>query len=323
MRHLILTIVTFFCWQICFAQQEVLYTQYMFNALALNPGYAGNKEFNMNVTYRQQWTELQGAPKTMLLTIEKGIHKKNLGLGLHITKDEIGLQKHLSPFLSVAYRIRVSEKTTLSSGIGIGFSQYQLDGTRFITSTSGDPILQAKLTSTILMDGKFGFYLSNDDFYLGLSAANLFNNNVNYTGDKRNIIVPQKRHFFLMSGVVIPVSQKIKFYPSFLIKENFNQPTNADLNAFILIDEKIWIGGSYRTSVNLIGKDSLQQDLVKRAAAAASIQVYPARGMRIGYSYDFSIGGLNTYFGGTHEISIGYALVPLLASLRITSPRYF
>ncbi len=323
MRKYIL-IISFICsLHHALAQQEVLYTQYMFNALALNPGYAGNREFNMNVTYRQQWTELQGAPKTMLLTLEKGLHKKNLGFGLHITKDEIGLQKHLSPFLSVAYRIRVSERTTLSSGIGIGFSQYQLDGTRFISATNGDPLLQAKLTSTILMDGKFGFYLSNDDFYVGLSAANLFNNNVNYTGDKRNIIVPQKRHFFLMSGVVIPVSHKIKFYPSFLIKENFNQPTNADLNAFILIDEKIWVGGSYRTSLNFTRKDSLQQDLVKRAAAAASVQVYPARGMRIGYSYDFSIGGLNTYFGGSHEISIGYALVPLLASLRITSPRYF
>ncbi len=323
MRQLLLFILSVCSMQSIIAQQEVLYTQYMFNALALNPGYAGNREFNMNVTYRQQWTELQGSPRTMLLTLEKGIHKKNIGLGLHITRDEIGLQKHLSPFLSVAYRIRVSEKTTLSSGIGIGFSQYQLDGTRFITGSSGDPVLQAKLTSTILMDGKFGFYLSNDDFYIGLSAANLFNNNVNYSGDKRNIIVPQKRHYFLMAGVVIPLSEKIKLYPSFLLKENFNQPTNADLNAFILLDGKIWIGGSYRSSLNFIRKDSLQQDLVRRAAAAASVQIYPARGMRIGYSYDFSIGGLNTYFGGTHEVSIGYALVPLLTSLRITSPRYF
>lgn len=306
-----------------FAQQEVLYTQYMFNALALNPGYAGNKEFNMNLTYRHQWTQLEGSPKTMLLTVEKGIHKKNLGVGFHITRDEIGLQKHISPFLSIAYRIKVSERTVLSSGIGIGFSQYQLDGSQFVSSSSGDPILQAKLTSTLLMDGKFGFYLSNDDFYFGLSAANLFNNNVNYTGDKRNIIVPQKRHFFMMAGVVLPVSDKIKIYPSFLVRENFNQPTNADLNTFILIDEKIWVGGSYRTSFKLTGKDSLQNDLSQRAAAAASIQVYPMKGMRLGYSYDFSIGGLNSYFGGTHEISVGYALIPLLTSLRITSPRYF
>ncbi|BFG69137.1 type IX secretion system membrane protein PorP/SprF [Sediminibacterium sp. KACHI17] len=323
MRYLLYTILFFGCIQDGCAQQEVLYTQYMFNALALNPGYAGNKEFNVNMTYRHQWTQLQGAPKTMLFTVEKGIHEKNLGLGFHITKDAIGLQKNISPFLSIAYRIPVSERTVLSSGIAIGFSQYQLDGTGFVASSNADPILQAKLSSTILMDGKFGFYLSNDDFYVGLSAANLFNNNVNYTGDKRNIIVPQKRHFFLMSGVVLPISDKIKLYPSLLIRENFNQPTNADINAFILIDEKIWIGGSYRTSFKLISKNYLQSDLTQRAAASASAQIYPIKGMRLGYSYDFSIGGLNSYFGGTHEISIGYALMPLLTSLRISSPRYF
>ncbi|MEM6722456.1 MAG: type IX secretion system membrane protein PorP/SprF, partial [Bacteroidota bacterium] len=38
------------------AQQEPMYTQYMFNTLAYNPAYAGSLGFlSMNAIYRIQW----------------------------------------------------------------------------------------------------------------------------------------------------------------------------------------------------------------------------------------------------------------------------
>ena len=307
------------------AQQEVMYTQYMFNALAFNPGYAGNKDMlSMNITYRNQWTKLKGAPRTMLFSIEKGIPDKNLGLGFHIVRDEIGAQKTLSPFLSTAYRIHVSEKTTLAMGIAFGFTQYQLDGTQLVVLGPSDPAVPTVLASTLLKDAKFGLYLNNDNFYLGLSAANLFNNNIDYLNNGTpNIVVPQRLHYFLSGGYIFKISEKIKCYPSFLIKENKNVPTNADINAFFLFNEKVWVGGSYRTAVPIFSKDNLQSDLVQRANAAASIQIYPTPGMRVGYSYDFNIAGLNNYFGGSHELSIGYALIPPKITTRMVSPRYY
>lgn len=102
MRYLLYTILFFGCIQDGCAQQEVLYTQYMFNALALNPGYAGNKEFNVNMTYRHQWTQLQGAPKTMLFTVEKGIHEKIWDLDFISPKMRSGYKKisvHFFPLL--------------------------------------------------------------------------------------------------------------------------------------------------------------------------------------------------------------------------------
>ena len=49
--------------QTVYGQQEQLYTQFMFNKLALNPAYAGNDKVTcMNLLYRDQWSGLSGAP---------------------------------------------------------------------------------------------------------------------------------------------------------------------------------------------------------------------------------------------------------------------
>lgn len=318
-------VILLLCFTRCVsAQQEVLYTQYMFNGLALNPGYAGNKDvLSINFTYRNQWGQLEGAPRTMLLSVEKGLPEKNLGLGFHVFRDQLGAQKQISPFLSAAYRITVSPGTILSTGIAIGLSQYQLDGTMLDPAGGSDQAISSKLNSTIAMDAKFGLYLNNDRFYIGLSAANLFNNNVNYTGDQKNIIVPQRLHYFLTGGYVFPLGEAARIYPSVLIRENFNQPTNADLNLFLVLRDKIGVGGSYRSSIPLFSKENLQKDLNTRAAASALVQLYPTKAWRIGYSYDFNIGGLNSYFGGSHELSLGFQLIPPEKSVRMFSPRYY
>ncbi|MCZ4244733.1 type IX secretion system membrane protein PorP/SprF [Pedobacter punctiformis] len=50
-------------------------------------------------------------------------------------------------------------------------------------------------------------------------------------------------------------------------------------------------------------------------------QFFANSNLRIGYAYDFSIGALQGYSGGTHEISVGYFFNR--KSLRMGTPRYF
>ncbi len=53
------------------AQQDVLYTQYMFNTLAINPAYAGSRNVvSATALYRSQWVGIPGAPKTTSVTID-------------------------------------------------------------------------------------------------------------------------------------------------------------------------------------------------------------------------------------------------------------
>ncbi|MCX3267529.1 type IX secretion system membrane protein PorP/SprF, partial [Pedobacter agri] len=65
----------------------------------------------------------------------------------------------------------------------------------------------------------------------------------------------------------------------------------------------------------------LQRDLTPRNSAVAAIQIFPSEKLSIGYGYDFSIGPLQGYSGGTHEISIAYSFIK--PNIRIATPRVF
>ena len=52
------------------AQQEPMFTQYVFNESFINPAYAGSHEgLSMNMLYRDQWVGLKGSPKTQTFTM--------------------------------------------------------------------------------------------------------------------------------------------------------------------------------------------------------------------------------------------------------------
>lgn len=69
------------------AQQDIQFSQYVFNGLILNPAYAGYKEVtNLNLVYRTQWTGLQGALKLFQLQLMACYMVKRWDWGLLLLK---------------------------------------------------------------------------------------------------------------------------------------------------------------------------------------------------------------------------------------------
>ena len=65
MRKLITAICALFFTLSLFAQQDVQYSQFIFNKMAYNPAYAGSKEaMTLGALYRHQWQGVEGAPRT-------------------------------------------------------------------------------------------------------------------------------------------------------------------------------------------------------------------------------------------------------------------
>ena len=61
---IIFLLIVGYCWD-AQAQQDPMYTQYMFNQMVLNPAYTGSKDrFTTMLLYRTQWVGFEGAPKT-------------------------------------------------------------------------------------------------------------------------------------------------------------------------------------------------------------------------------------------------------------------
>ncbi len=73
------------------AQQDPMYTQYMYNMSVINPAYAIDDLGILNVggLYRNQWAGMEGAPETANFFAHTGFTDRLEG-GISIVHDEIG-----------------------------------------------------------------------------------------------------------------------------------------------------------------------------------------------------------------------------------------
>nr|WP_199157597.1 type IX secretion system membrane protein PorP/SprF [Pedobacter sp. ASV2] len=316
----ILTILTL-SMMLAKAQQDAQFSQYMFNGIYINPAYAGYKEqLNLHAFYRNQWTGIQGSPTTMSVAVDAIANNGNVGLALQISSDRIGAQRNLAAYANYAYRIPMNDdgSSRLAFGVGVGAVQLGIDGS-MLNPNDFEVNQPVGIQSTIVPDARAGVYFSNDRFYAGFSADNLVSQYINI--DRYAFIAQPKPHYYLTAGMLFPINEDLQLKPSFLLKDDRGGPTSLDLNAFFIIADKVWLGGSYRTGVKLYDKSYLQKDLSKLNSGVVAAQFFASSNLRIGYAYDFSIGPLQGYSGGTHEISIGYFFNK--RNIRLMTPRYF
>lgn len=297
------------------AQQTPQYSQYIFNGMIINPAYAGSKGFlNANAIYRSQWAGLEGAPRTATFSLDGVNVADRIGWGGYVVQDRIGAQSHTTLSGNAAVRLKTSEAGVLSFGLALGASFFAFDPARIKTTTPNDPAFTGSQENALTPDLKAGLYYHTRKFYTGLSVANLVQFGVGH-------LVQPRPHLFFTSGYVLALGDYLKFKPSFLLKDDLHAPTNADFNAFVLLAERLWLGASYRTRLNIWQRLEGEQGGLETAAAMAyMLELYPTDKIRIGYAYDRTRSGFNNL--GSHEISLGYYFIRQ-PGVRTLTPRYF
>ena len=294
------------------AQQNPQYSQYIFNSMNINPAYTGSKGvLNLNAFHRSQWTGIEGAPATQSLAVDGIAANNRLGVGLGLTRDKIGAQSQLSAYANLAVKLQVSEKGIFSLGLAPGLVQHTLDGTAL--GIDDDPTIPSGKETSIKPDVKVGAYFHTERFYAGLSASDLLQ-------FKDMQYIEPERHYYFTTGYVFDLGSFVKVKPSVLVKEDFKAPANVDFNAFVLLGDKLWLGSSYRTSINIFNNKSDLEYANKRTAVALIAELQIHRSLRLGYAYDKMLNDLNGF--NTHEISVGYYFFKK-QDTRIITPQYF
>ncbi len=289
-----------------FAQQDVLFSQYMFNKLTLNPGYAGSREvFSADMVYRYQWVGIEGAPKTFALSMHAPLRNDHIALGGYIYNDQIGPVVDQGALLTYAYRINLP-KGKLSFGIQGGVKYYNINWD-MIQVEDPDFVFQGDQKNKITPDANFGIYYYTNQMFAGFSSKQLLQNEYGMvTGsDGKKTYTKLLRHFYGMAGLAVPVSDKVVFRPSVLVKYVKNAPWQMDLNANFFFNDLLCLGMGYRTDGDLVFLTELRI----------------GRKYRIGYSYDMNVKDMIHYNSGSHEIRLGLDLD--LLKNRMYTPRYF
>ena len=289
-----------------FAQQDPLFSQYMFNKLAVNPAYAGSRDvLTVDALYRYQWVNIEGAPQTLSASVHSPLHNPHIGLGLNIYNDAIGPTVTQGALATFAYRILFPD-SKLSFGLQAGYKYSDIFWSKVNPYDFGDPLIQAQMKNKAVPDANFGIYYYSQKYYVGLSSKELLQNemsvvNVNGKDEYTKLL----RHFYGMAGAAFVLSDQVVFRPSVLVKFVQNAPPQIDLNASFLFAKTFWLGASYRTE----------------KALSIMTEFNITENIRLGYSYDIWFNELQAYNKGSHEIRLGFDFD--IFHTRMLTPRYF
>lgn len=291
------------------AQQEAQFSQYIFNGLYINPAAAGAKEdFYLHSFYRSQWTGVTGAPQSLSLAADGTIGDEKVGLGILLSLDKIGAQSNLAAYGNYAYRLQVGERGNqrLSFGLGIGLIESGIDGSKLTAVENGDNTVPIGNQSTILPDARAGVLYTSDSFFAGFSADNMV---AKYWNRDKSLLVPvPKPHFYLTAGTLLYLNDDIRVKPSFLLKNANGSTTSLDLNAFLLLGDRTWVGGTYRSNLKLLANSYIGSGFQNANAVVLLVEFFVTNKLRIGYAFDYSTAAYSGFGNGSHELSLGIYL---------------
>lgn len=278
--------------QLAIAQQRPVFSTYPYNGLALNPAYAGSLNmFSAILTNRNQWVNIDGAPVYQSLTAHTTLREKNVGVGLNVVRDVVGVHEQYSVYGSFAYKIRMS-KGILSMGLQGGFDQRTSNLDQINWFDQSDPL--SVYTKSFNPNFGMGIYFANRDYFIGASIPYFLTPDVIDGGGDTAIPSDGKasRYYYINAGFVKDINRNLKISPSVLVRLQDDAPAAFDLNLNFIINEIIYAGVSYRYQDSF----SLMTQLVLN------------ENFRIGYAYDIPIGSLGTYTAGSHEIFLNYRI---------------
>ncbi|MGQ7945418.1 PorP/SprF family type IX secretion system membrane protein [Flavobacterium sp. WC2509] len=303
MRSIFINLAIMLLSFLCYSQQDVQYTQYMYNTINVNPAYAGSRGvMSIFGLYRSQWVGLDGAPVTNTLSLNSPIENSKLGFGVSIVNDRIGPTVNNTISGDLSYTIETSETYRLSFGIKATASLFNLNANKLNIKNQGDASLQD-------MDNYFspnvgaGAYFYSDKMYLGLSSPSLLQTKMYNNNDIA--VYEEKMNIYFMGGYVFDLSPSLKFKPTFLNKITQGAPWQLDVSGNFLINDKFVVGAAWRWSAAM--------------SFLAGFQINEK--MYIGYGYDLDTTNLGNYNSGSHEVFLRFELFK--DQSRILSPRFF
>ncbi len=293
-----------------FAQQDAQYTQYMYNTVSVNPGYAGSRgHLSIAALHRSQWVGLDGAPKTQTLNLHSPIGYNGLGMGVSIVNDQIGPTSETYLDLDFSYTIQTSRDARLSFGIkasahllDVRFSELNQD---FSNPGGPDPTLQQNIDNRFSPNIGAGVYYHTERFYAGLSVPRFLE--TSHFQSSSLSTAKEQMNFYLITGYVMDLGPFWKFKPTILSKIVQGAPVQLDLSANFLYNEKFILGAAYRLDAAVSGM--------------AGFQISPQ--FLIGLAYDREITELGkaVFNNGSFEVILRYDFIRVLNNLK--SPRFF
>ena len=299
----ILGMVAICCATTSYGQQQVQFTQYMYNTMLVNPAYAGtSNRLEAYLIHRSQWVGISGAPTSQNLGVHGAVTNK-LGLGLNLTNDRIGPANQTYINATGAVRLPLTQRMRLSVGLTGGVDVLNIDWSKGLYKSQDDQTMVNNIRNRVRPIVGAGGYLYGDNWYFGVSSPNFVLKDE--FGRENEAMIHSNVHWYFIGGYVFHLNDALKLKPAVLAKMVKGAPLTCDVSANFLIQDTYTLGVAYR-----------YHDALSFLAGFTF-----RKSFFLGYAYDLTLTPLRTYNSGSHDIMFKYTLFDKNQSAR--SPRFF
>lgn len=279
------------------AQQDPQFSNFMYDKLSINPGYAGiENQLCGTLFYRNQWMGFGNQPTTLLANVHNNFAIIHGGAGLTFYSDKLGFQRNTIVRAAYSYHLPLGNNTMkLGMGLSIGYVGvgYQAnwippDG---VNTIADDKYIPQANSSQGTYDLGIGFYLKGRNFYAGLSSMHLTESQL------ASLSFTNKRHYFLMAGYdyTLPNDPKIMIMPALRVESDATA-TQLDVSVRGMWNNMAWLGAGYRIKEAVYPMLGIQQPIGKTGTG------------RFGMSYDINLNDIKKYSNNGLEFFLGYCM---------------
>lgn len=285
-----------------FAQQPTQYSLFQFNKYAYNHAYNGlDASLSATGVFRKQWLSFPGTPLQLNFNAHLPLEMISSGAGIGVEYDVLGAYRNLSIRGSYSYIIDLEEFGKLSIGASGRFFQKQLDGSLLLTPDGtyevgvnhNDPNLPVIRETGTAFTVDAAAYYQHEFFEIGVAAINLTQPRLELATD---VDIQHPTAFFFMASGRINLNKDFQLEPALLLKTDFVK-LQGELSAVVNWRKRFWGGIAFR---------GYEQNSIDALIFIVGMQVNP--NIRINYAYDASIGSLQSYNTGSHEVMVNYNL---------------
>lgn len=286
-------------------QNYPVYSQYLLDGLVINPAYAGSREaLSANISIRRKMLNITGDPMMGTFSIHSPLKKERVALGLMAHYQTYGITKKASAFAHYAFHIK-TKRGKWSLGLKAGADMINNDYSS-VSTLDPDPAFTEAVSSYTMPNVGVGVYYYSEKMFAGIAVPEMFSYREKSSRTGYEFYHDYENYYFMgTAGALITFSEGFKFKPSVLARYSLNNPMVIDINGNFILADMVWLGASWR-----MGED----------VVVGMVEFQLNQQLKMGYAYEYNIGDISTFIGGTHEIALRFEFGKKVSA---ANPRYF
>ncbi|MBL7817119.1 MAG: PorP/SprF family type IX secretion system membrane protein [Saprospiraceae bacterium] len=302
--------------------QDPVFSQWYASPLQTNPAFAGtNQAPFIALNYRMQYPSFSNgaAYSTFAGSYDQALNRSNSSIGISIMTDDAGqgILKKTYASAIYSYKVNINEDMAAKIGVEAGMISTNLDWNKLIFLDQIDPIsgwtnpdgsirptqeVRPEQVNRTVFDISTGLLLYASSFHVGLSAKHMATPDESFLkSTNSNLRIGLPVRWTLHGGYEIILRKSTRFRPATFVTPSLMVVKQGDFAQFV--------GGAY-AGLGPIFTGVWYRHALSNPESAIFTLGFKQDYFKIGYSYDFPVGGLSTRTGGTHEVSLTLNLDP-------------